>query len=105
KFARVFVNLGQKQHITPPRLIGVINEALDSSEAAIGKIDIMKNFSFFDIDENFAKAVIKGAKRVKYDGQEVNMEISTKPATRRDRFDRKGRNSKKKYRKAKKYSS
>ncbi len=103
KFARIFVNLGQKQYITPPRLIGVINEALDSSEAEIGKIDIMKNFSFFDIDEEFAKAVIKGVKKVKYDGQEVNMEISTKPAARRDRFDRKGRNFKKKKRNTKRY--
>ena len=52
-FARMFINIGTKNKLTPPRLIGIINEALDSSTAEIGKIDLMRNFSFFDIESNF----------------------------------------------------
>jgi len=50
-FSRIFINVGNKNNLTPARLIGVINEALDSGTAKIGKIEILKKFSFFEIDQ------------------------------------------------------
>lgn len=80
-FARMFINIGVKNNLTPPRLIGVINEALDSSTAAIGKIDVMRNFSFFDIDANFTDALIKGVQGMEFDGVPISMEVSKNKPT------------------------
>lgn len=86
-FARMFVNIGLKNHLTPPRLIGVINEALDSSTAEIGKIDLMRNFSFFDIDANFTDALIQGIKGMTFEGVPISMEVSKNKPTSNFRSD------------------
>ncbi|MEM6377012.1 MAG: DEAD/DEAH box helicase [Bacteroidota bacterium] len=80
-FARMFINIGTKNKLTPPRLIGVINEALDSSTAEIGKIDLMRNFSFFDIDANFTDALIKGVNGMTFEGIPISMEVSKNKPT------------------------
>lgn len=75
-FVRMFINVGAKNKLTPHRLIGLINEALDSSEAKIGKIDIMGSFSFFDIDHTVTQRLIKGVQGMVFEGEKVNMEVS-----------------------------
>ena len=57
-FSRLHLNVGSQQRMTPVRLIGMINEALDSSSAKIGKIEVMKTVSFVEIDEKVAQEVI-----------------------------------------------
>lgn len=95
-FVRMFVNVGGKNNLTPHRLIGLINEALDSSEAKIGKIDIMGNFSFFDIDETVTTALSKGIKGMVFEGERLNMEVSKSKPGPRYKSDFKGRSKKKK---------
>lgn len=58
-FTRFFINVGSKQNLTPKHLIGLINHSLDSSDAAIGRIEIMKKFSFFEIDSRRAEELQK----------------------------------------------
>ena len=95
-FARMFVNVGFKSNLTPPRLIGLINQALDSSTAKIGKIDIMGNFSFFDIDKHVTTDLVKAVKGMVFEGEPVKMEVSKSKPGPRYKPDFKGRKKGKK---------
>lgn len=59
-FSRLFINAGSKNDLNPARLIGLINESLRSDSAEIGKIDIQRKFSFFEIENKFESEVISG---------------------------------------------
>jgi ATP-dependent RNA helicase DeaD len=50
KFSRFHINVGSKHKLTAPRMIGLINDSLSFRGIEIGKIEILKGFSFFEID-------------------------------------------------------
>lgn len=75
-FTRLFMNVGSKDNLNTQRLIGLINETLDSSSAEIGKIDIMKKFSFFEIDNKFVDLLISGVVGQKFGGIKVAIEVA-----------------------------
>ena len=72
----MFINLGKKNKLNPARLIGMINESLDSGDAGIGKIDIMKSFSFFEIDKRVVPDLLKAVNKIKFEGVPVYAEIA-----------------------------
>ncbi len=79
---RLFINLGKMDKLTVPGLIGLINDATRRKDIPIGKIDLLKNFSFFEVSETHVDLLLKSFKRVHYKGRKVNIEISDKaPAT------------------------
>jgi ATP-dependent RNA helicase DeaD len=75
-FARLYISVGSKSHINPGRLIGMINEGLDSSDAEIGKIEILKNFSFVEVEDKRANEVVKALNGSQCDGERLQVEIS-----------------------------
>jgi len=75
-FTRLFLNVGKKENLTPLRLIGIINNALDSGNVEIGKIEILKNFSFFEIDKNAASKLANAIKTQTFEGRELSVEIA-----------------------------
>ncbi len=76
-FTRLFINLGKKDNLTPARLLGIINEALDSNTIEIGKIDLLGNFSFFEIDKENAQELINTLNNgFEFNGRAVSVEIS-----------------------------
>ena len=80
-FERLFISAGSKNRMNPGRLIGMINEGLDSSAAEIGRIEILNNFSFVEVENNHAAAVIKALNGNTFDGNRLQVEISKeKPA-------------------------
>jgi len=80
-FTRLFINLGSKNDLTPTRLIGLINQTMNSSAADVGAIEIMKKFSFFDIEEGYASEIVKRLDGQEYEGVKVQLEISTEKPT------------------------
>ena len=80
-FSRLYINVGSKNNLTPARLIGVINEGLDSGDAEIGKIEIMKKFSFFEIEDKKESQLITALKGQDFEGVPLMVEVSKeKPA-------------------------
>ena len=100
-FARMFINVGAKQGLDPRSLIGLVNRALRSSDAAIGKIDIMKNFSFFDLEKEVAEDLCDALKGQTFEGVNVLVEVSQNKANSRGGSSR----SKDKYSKRRKGNS
>ena len=98
-FTRLFLNVGKKENLTPLRLIGIINNALDSGNAAIGKIEILNNFSFFEIETNVAEKLAKAIKNQTFEGRSLSVETANaKPAgtgKKREKSSKKNRKSKK----------
>ena len=80
-YSRFFINLGIKNELNAPRLIGLINEYTRSRDIAIGKIDIMKKFSFFEVDARFEKNIQQSFKNAVFGGEPVSVELS-KPDTK-----------------------
>jgi ATP-dependent RNA helicase DeaD len=59
----------------------VINEGLNSGDAEIGKIEIMKKFSFFEIEDKKEQQLIKSLKGQEFEGIPLLCEVSQeKPA-------------------------
>ena len=75
-FSRLFINVGSKNHLTPARLIGLVNEGLDSNKAEIGKIEIMRKFSFFEIEEGESSRLIDSLQGSHFEGVELSIERS-----------------------------
>ena len=76
-FSRLFINLGKKDDLTPARLLGLINEALDNDTVEIGKIDLLGNFSFFEIDKESAATLLETLNdNFEFNGRAVSVELS-----------------------------
>ncbi len=67
-FAGFYINIGFQQKVNPGRLIGLINESLRSGDAVIGNIEVMKTFSFFEIEHEWESKLFEGMKGKKFNG-------------------------------------
>ncbi len=90
---RLFINLGMKNDLTPTRLIGLINKTLNSNEADVGAIEIMKKFSFFDIEQGVVDQLVDKLHGSEHEGVQVQLEVSTDKPTplprKKDKFSKK----------------
>lgn len=75
-FTRMCLNVGSRNKMSPNRLMGIVNEALDSGDVQIGKIDIMRSISFFEVDERFAKKLIQNAGNLEVSGIPLEVEVA-----------------------------
>lgn len=70
-FSRLFINAGKKQNLNASRLLGLINDNLRRKNIEIGKIDIQRKFSFFEIDSNYESELIKKINHITLDGHKL----------------------------------
>ena len=78
-YSRFFINLGKSQDLQTHNLIGLINEYTKNRNIPIGKIDIMRRFSFFEVPIDFESDILKGLSNAKWNGEKVIVEISKDP--------------------------
>jgi len=76
KFAKVVVSMGSSSKMHPARLIGLINNTLDSSEATIGRINIQDKVSYFEIEKDYANKLVEGLRGQVIDGEKVMADVS-----------------------------
>ncbi|MBC8486323.1 MAG: DEAD/DEAH box helicase [Bacteroidetes bacterium] len=101
-FTRFFINVGSTNNLTPPRMIGLINDYTKRRNIGIGKIDILKNFSFFEVDKKFENDILNGFKNATFHGIKITSEIS-KPDPQKSRKQDSFRGEFKKKKKKKRY--
>lgn len=75
-YTRLFINLGKKDKINPKVFMGFINRVAEGKKIDLGRIDLMQNFSFFEVPEGQAKMVVKVLSGTDFDGRTVNVEIT-----------------------------
>lgn len=84
-FTRFHINLGSKNRLSPIDLISLINKHTGNQSIEIGKIEIMKKFSFFELDKAYEQSVLEAFRDVYRDGIKVNIEVSKEtPDERKD---------------------
>ena len=81
-FASLFINVGKNNNVSPSRLIGIINEGLNSSDAVIGKIEVMKNSSFFEIEDSKKEQLLKALNGTVVGGMKLSVEIAKEKQVR-----------------------
>lgn len=75
-YSRLFINLGKKDRINPKVFMGFINRVAQGNKVDLGRIDLMQNFSFFEVPEGQAQMVINLLSGQDFDGRQVNVELS-----------------------------
>ena len=75
-YTRLFINLGKTDGIFPNQLIDLINRHLKKERIEIGRIDLMQNFSFFEVIESQARQVLKALNKVSVSGRKVVVEVA-----------------------------
>ena len=86
-FARFFINLGKMDDLKPTTLMGLINDVTGVRDINIGEIEILKNFSFFEIDENYSEELLKAFKDKEFKKRKIVLEIAASkgaPSKRRE---------------------
>ena len=86
-----YINIGFQSKMNPGRLMGLINECLRSSNAVIGNIEIMKTFSFFEIEKEYEDKLIKSFKGKKFAGISIQIEKDTGTGKRNSNSNQKSR--------------
>ncbi len=80
-FTKLHINLGSKNNLTPARLMGLINEGLNSRNSTVGKIEIMNTFSFFEIEEQTETRLMAALQGQIFDSVPVVVQfVQDKPA-------------------------
>ncbi|MFH2130725.1 MAG: DEAD/DEAH box helicase [bacterium] len=75
-FSRFFINAGSQNGIDPASLIGLINETTKKRDIEIGKIEIMKSFSFFEVDSSFSDRLVSSFDNIEHDGRKLVIEAA-----------------------------
>jgi ATP-dependent RNA helicase DeaD len=76
-FARLYLNLGTKHELTASALIGLINKHCQGKRIEIGKIEILRKFSFFEIEKSRVKHLINDLSKSHFNGIRVSVELSS----------------------------
>ena len=75
-YSRFFINLGKKHNLKPQNLIGIINDYTRNKEIVIGKIDIMKGFSFFEVPSKHENEILNCLGKFKWNNFKCGAELS-----------------------------
>ena len=95
-YSRFFINLGKIQNLETHNLIGLINEYTRKRNIPIGKIDILRKFSFFEVDSNYEKDVLKGLANAQWNDHAITVELSKPPSDSSD-YKQSAKGSKKRF--------
>ena len=84
-YTRLFLNLGKMDGFYANQIIELINRYMKKQRTNIGRIDLMKNFSFFEVDEKQANSVVESLNGVNFNGRKVIVEVAGENTGKSDR--------------------
>jgi ATP-dependent RNA helicase DeaD len=73
-YTRFFINVGGKDKLNSGTLIGLINRYCQDREMEIGKVEVMKTFSFFEVDEFYGDQVLAAFRGAMFDKRPIIVE-------------------------------
>lgn len=80
KAVRLFINLGKKDGFYPEHLIDLINKNTSGKKIPLGQIDLMRNFSFFEVEESYKDKLLEALNDVQYMNRKVILEVAQEKA-------------------------
>ena len=94
-YTRLFLNLGNTDGFYANQIIELINRNMKKQRTTIGRIDLMQNFSFFEVAEKQANDVISALNKVNLNGRKVVVEVAGENSGKSDNGGRKNSSSRK----------
>ena len=89
-YTRLFLNLGKTDGFYTNQIIDLVNRNLRKERIQIGRIDLMQNFSFFEVIQEQAPQVIKALNKVVLNGgRKVCVEVAGENAGKSDKSGKK----------------
>lgn len=89
-YTRLFLNLGKTDGFYTNQIIDLVNRNLRKERIQIGRIDLMQNFSFFEVIQEQAPQVIKALNKVVLSGgRKVCVEIAGENTGKSDKSGKK----------------
>ncbi|WPP49035.1 DEAD/DEAH box helicase [Catalinimonas niigatensis] len=79
-FSRFFMNLGKKDNMSPKTIIGMVNRHMPDDSVKIGQIEVLNNFSFFEIERSYEKDVLDALQHATHKGKDLGIEIAKEKA-------------------------
>jgi len=73
---RFHMNIGKKNGVGAQHILGLINDKIKKRNIFIGKIDIMKSFSFFEIEKEQESEVLRKLNKIKWRGAQLKIELA-----------------------------
>jgi ATP-dependent RNA helicase DeaD len=73
-YTRLFINLGKSDGFYPDQLIELVNSNTRGKKVPIGKIDLLKSFSFFEVAPDYADDLIRVLNDKKFLNKRVAVE-------------------------------
>lgn len=75
-FSRMFMNIGKSDRMDKRTIINMINDTLPGKSVEIGEIEVLRNFSFFEIDRRFEFDLQKAFRQVQFKGKRIGLEVA-----------------------------
>lgn len=75
-YARFFVNRGKRDGFYAAQVIDMVNRHVRHERIEMGRIDLMQNFSFFEVPERQADVVLRALSHAHVNGQHVVVELA-----------------------------
>lgn len=88
-FGKMFMSAGSKDGMNKGRFLETVNEVPGMQSIDIGKIEILKNFTFFEVEKSKVKEAEKALQGLEFRGKRVGVEIKTGDENKGRRPDRK----------------
>ena len=76
KTVRFHMNIGKKNGVGAQHILGLLNDKIQKRNVFIGKIDILKSFCFFEIDQEYKSEIPKKLNNSKWRGVKLKIEIA-----------------------------
>ena len=75
-YTRLFLNMGKSDGCFTNQIIDLVNRNIKKHRIEIGRIDLMQNFSFFEVPEEQANIVVKALNKASMNGRKVVVEYA-----------------------------
>lgn len=75
-FSRMFLNIGKSDRMDKRTIINMINETMPGKSVEIGQIEVLRNFSFFEIDKRYERDLQKAFRQVQFKGMKLGLEVA-----------------------------
>jgi ATP-dependent RNA helicase DeaD len=74
-YARLFINVGKVDNVNPATLMGFINDNV-KGKVPVGRIDLLKSFSFFEVPEELAGKVVNAFRGMYIEDRKLTVRLA-----------------------------
>ena len=75
-FTKIYIGLGKMDGLLPKNLLELLNANVEG-RVQVGRIDLFRRYSLFDVDNKNAKKVLRALRSLRYLGRDVRVEFAS----------------------------